>query len=366
MQTYVASPRRRVGGGGHRRELGDDEVQRRPDESRGRRRPSHPPGHVGPGWRRRGQPPRGRPAGARETWSPSTWAARAPTWRSFWGGDVGYNHLLRGGMGHPGGDPPSWDIHTVGAGGGSIAWVNAGGFLQVGPAERRRRPRPDLLRRGAGGRSPLTDANLVLGHLDPDYFCGGTMRLDEDLAPPGHRGDGGGPGHVAAGVRARGGGDRGREHGQRHPHGQHRPGATTPRHFALLAFGGAGPLHGAAVARKLHIPHAGGARRSRAASLPRWACCWATCGSTSSGRSRSAPTRVGPAEVAERFATIAPRRHRGVAHLQGFEGECELRYAINMRYLGQNYETEVEVPPIDAPRRRRRRRAAGAGLSGLR
>ena len=118
-----------------------------------------------------------------------------------------------------------------------------------------------------------------------------------------------------------------------------------PRHFALLAFGGAGPLHGAAVARKLHIP---------TLVVPPFPGSFSALGLllgdlrvdklwTQSFRS----DRVGPAEVAERFATIA-RAATEELRAQGFEGECELRYAINMRYLGQNYETEVEVPPIDA------------------
>jgi len=258
------------------------------------------------------------------------------------GGDVGYTTSYEVEWGIPAAIP-LMDIHTVGAGGGSIAWVNAGGFLQVGPQSAGADPGPVCY--GAGGRDvTLTDANLVLGHLDPDYFCGGTMRLDADLARRATADMAAGldmsplefahatveiaDENMANAIRMVSI-DRGHD----------------PRHFALLAFGGAGPLHGAAVARKLHIP---------TLVVPPFPGSFSALGLllgdlrvdklwTQSFRS----DRVGPAEVAERFATIA-RAATEELRTQGFEGECELRYAINMRYLGQNYETEVEVPPIDA------------------
>ena len=257
-------------------------------------------------------------------------------------GEVGYTTSYEVEWGIPAAIP-LMDIHTVGAGGGSIAWVNAGGFLQVGPQSAGADPGPICY--GAGGTEiTLTDANLVLGHLDPDYFCGGAMRLDEDLARRGAAEMAAGldmsslelahavveiaDENMASAIRMVSI-DRGHD----------------PRHFALLAFGGAGPLHGAAVARKLHIP---------TLVVPPFPGSFSALGLllgdlrvdklwTQSFRS----DRVGPAEVAERFATIA-RAATEELGAQGFEGECELRYAINMRYLGQNYETEVEVPPIDA------------------
>lgn len=258
------------------------------------------------------------------------------------GGEVGYTTSYEVEWGIPAAIP-LMDIHTVGAGGGSIAWVNAGGFLQVGPQSAGADPGPICY--GAGGQQvTLTDANLVLGHLDPHYFCGGTMRLDADLARRATAEMASGldmsplelahavveiaDENMANAIRMVSI-DRGHD----------------PRHFALLAFGGAGPLHGAAVARKLHIP---------TLVVPPFPGSFSALGLllgdlrvdklwTQSFRS----DRVGPAEVAERFATIA-RAATEELRAQGFEGECELRYAINMRYMGQNYETEVEVPPIDA------------------
>ncbi len=258
------------------------------------------------------------------------------------GGEVGYTTSYEVEWGIPAAIP-LMDIHTVGAGGGSIAWVNAGGFLQVGPQSAGADPGPICY--GAGGREvTLTDANLMLGHLDPDYFCGGAMRLDEDLARRATA-------EMAAGLDmsplefAQAVVEIADENMANAIRMVSIDRGHDPRHFALLAFGGAGPLHGAAVARKLHIP---------TLVVPPFPGSFSALGLllgdlrvdklwTQSFRS----DRVGPAEVAERFATIA-RAATEELRTQGFEGRCELRYAINMRYLGQNYETEVEVPPIDA------------------
>ena len=257
-------------------------------------------------------------------------------------GDVGYTTSYEVEWGIPAAIP-LMDIHTVGAGGGSIAWVNAGGFLQVGPQSAGADPGPICY--GAGGQEvTLTDANLVLGHLDPNYFCGGAMPLDETLA------------RSATAVMAADLGMSPLElaHAVVQIADENMANAIRmvsidrghdPRHFALLAFGGAGPLHGAAVARKLHIP---------TLVVPPFPGSFSALGLllgdlrvdklwTQSFRS----DRAGPAEVAERFAAIA-RAATEELRSQGFTGECELRYAINMRYLGQNYETEVEVAPIDA------------------
>ncbi|MBB5751622.1 hydantoinase/oxoprolinase family protein [Prosthecomicrobium pneumaticum] len=76
---------------------------------------------------------------------------------------------------------PMLDIHTIGAGGGSIAWVDSGGALQVGPASAGSYPGPACYGRG-GTRPTVTDANVVLGLLNPDFFLGGEMVLDKAKA----------------------------------------------------------------------------------------------------------------------------------------------------------------------------------------
>ena len=116
-----------------------------------------------------------------------------------------------------------------------------------------------------------------------------------------------------------------------------------PRHFALVAFGGAGPLHGAAIAKKLGIPKV---------VVPPFPGSFSALGLllgdlrvdklwTQSYRS----DRVTAEEVVGKFDTIADAAVKELRS-QGFDGEPELKYAINMRYLGQNYETEVEVPAL--------------------
>lgn len=76
---------------------------------------------------------------------------------------------------------PKIAVESIGAGGGSIAWIDDGGGLRVGPQSAGSRPGPACYGRG-GDRPTVTDADLVLGYLDPDSFLGGTMRLDRDLA----------------------------------------------------------------------------------------------------------------------------------------------------------------------------------------
>ncbi|BCH12346.1 5-oxoprolinase (plasmid) [Mesorhizobium sp. 131-3-5] len=76
---------------------------------------------------------------------------------------------------------PKVDVRSIGAGGGSIAWVDDGGLIQVGPHSSSARPGPACY--GHGGKEPtVTDANLVLGLLDPDQFLGGKMKLDRGAA----------------------------------------------------------------------------------------------------------------------------------------------------------------------------------------
>ena len=90
--------------------------------------------------------------------------------RETWLGSIFTGHIT--GM-------ASVDVRSIGAGGGSIAWIDPGGLLRVGPQSARAEPGPACY--GTGGVEPtVTDAALVLGYLDPDYFLGGRMRLDSE------------------------------------------------------------------------------------------------------------------------------------------------------------------------------------------
>lgn len=147
---------------------------------------------------------------------------------------------------------PMIDIETVGAGGGSIAYVDQGGAFRVGPRSAGANPGPACY--GRGGQEPtVTDANLVLGRLDPEHFLGGRMAVDPALASRAIEGlalslglsrEEAAEGVVTIvnsnmanairGVTIRKGHD--------------------PHEFTLVAFGGAGPMHAAEVADSLDIP----------------------------------------------------------------------------------------------------------------
>jgi N-methylhydantoinase A len=144
---------------------------------------------------------------------------------------------------------PMLDIHTVGAGGGSLAWFDAGGVLHVGPESAGAEPGPICY--GRGTQPTVTDANLMLRRLDTDYFLDGAMRLDYERTRQRMESARGAIGSVeefACGIVRIAESTMERairvisvERG------------FDPREFTLVAFGGAGPLHACALARALQI-----------------------------------------------------------------------------------------------------------------
>jgi N-methylhydantoinase A len=144
---------------------------------------------------------------------------------------------------------PMIDIHTIGAGGGSIAYIDQGGAFRVGPRSAGAVPGPAAY--GRGGNEPtVTDANVVLGRLDKNDFLGGSMKLDEDAA---HRvieelatSLGMTKLEAAEGVLTVINSNMANAIRSRTVQK-----GIDPREFALVAFGGAGPLHGVEVAAML-------------------------------------------------------------------------------------------------------------------
>ena len=147
---------------------------------------------------------------------------------------------------------PSLDVHTIGAGGGSIAWVDAGGRLRVGPESAGAVPGPACYGRG-GTRPTVTDADVVLGRIGAASFLGGTMQLDADAARRAVAEHAAGPaeldlvaaadGIIRVVVNSMANGIR--EVSQKR--------GVDPRDYALVAFGGAGALHAVQLARELGI-----------------------------------------------------------------------------------------------------------------
>src|SRR5262245_42820482 len=168
-------------------------------------------------------------------------------------GELRFKHLLDTRIGAYHAMVPMAEVDTIGAGGGSIAYVDAGGLIQVGPRSAGADPGPCCY--GKGGTEPTaTDCELVLGRIDPDGFLGGRVRLDPTLARRAVEAKLAAPLLMSveeaalAAIRilthnmvlaievnsVRKGYD--------------------PREFALVAFGGAGPLFGCDIARELAIP----------------------------------------------------------------------------------------------------------------
>ena len=239
---------------------------------------------------------------------------------------------------------PSIDIHTLGAGGGSIARVDTGGILHVGPESAGAAPGPACY--GRGGVEPtVTDANVVLGLLDPANFLGGRTRLDAAAAETA----------VARVARALGMSAVAAAEGICRVVNTNmaegirlvsvRRGAD-PRRFALLAFGGAAGLHITQVARMLEITRV---------VVPRVASVLSAWGMLATDlRYEMVRTHVGEAReigsdrLRRRFAEMEAE---GRARLSDFGGEIAVQRSVDMRYGEQTFEIGVPLDGVsmDAP-----------------
>ena len=245
---------------------------------------------------------------------------------------------------------PMIDIHTVGAGGGSIAWADAGGALRVGPGSAGSEPGPACYGRG-GGEFTVTDANLLLGRLDPRHFLGGRMRLDMGAAEQ-------------AAARLAGRFDLSTTalaEGVIRVANAHMEQAIRvisvargfdPRDFTLVPFGGAGPMHALDLAAALHIgrvliPRAPGVLSALGLALADFTV----------DRSRTVMwslAEVTRASLVQAVAPLMAEAYRAVA-AEGFdEDDIQLTWALDLRYRGQSFELTVPVDgyePDEAARR---------------
>ncbi len=236
---------------------------------------------------------------------------------------------------------PCVAVSTIGAGGGSIAWIDRGGLLHVGPRSAGAAPGPAAY--GQGGTEPtLTDANLTLGRLDPAYFLGGAMPLDAEAARASlARLDELGLSPEAAALAAVRTADENMANAIRLIAVER---GLDPRDFALIAFGGAGPLHARAVAERLDMrtvlvpPHPGLCSALGAAIAQ------ARVDRVQTFYVHSSRVRIADLELAERRLredTIAALRRNVDA------SDVQVRRSADLRYAGQNYELEVPLPDGD-------------------
>jgi N-methylhydantoinase A len=235
---------------------------------------------------------------------------------------------------------PMIDINTVGAGGGSVAWIDSGGHLKVGPHSAGAVPGPAAYGRG-GTEATVTDANVALGILNRESLLGGRMPVDAaaadatvaaladqlNLQPT----------DVAQGILAIVTANMARairvisvERGY------------DPRDFTLLAFGGAGPLHAVRLARELDIP------RVLVPTVPGILSALGLL--VADLRVDFSRTRVLPA-VAESLeaanTTLLELESEALAWMdrEGIDPDRRrLRRVADMRYVGQNYELSIELP----------------------
>lgn len=148
---------------------------------------------------------------------------------------------------------PILDIHTVGAGGGSIAWINSGGLLQVGPKSAGAQPGPALY--GRGGKEPtVTDAQYVLGYLDPGLFEQGELNVDAKAANKAIESKIAKPLKISTVKAASGVFELVNNNMAAALESVSVQRGYDPREFVLVVAGGAGPIHAAALACELEIP----------------------------------------------------------------------------------------------------------------
>jgi len=235
---------------------------------------------------------------------------------------------------------PTVEIVEIGAGGGSVAWADDAGGLHVGPRSAGAEPGPACYRRG-GTEPTLTDANLAAGRIDPGYFLGGTMALDTGAAQRALTALGARLGTDAA-AAARG--------VIRYAVAQmsHALRLVTlrrgydPRDFAFVAYGGAGPLHAALLARELGI-----ARTIIPPGPGHFSAFGMLAGPLRADAVRTVVGRLGEADLA---AAIAQARRAALDELGPVAGSSRAaqvsRYA-ELRYAGQEHTLETQLPDGD-------------------
>ena len=231
------------------------------------------------------------------------------------------------------------DVRSIGAGGGSMAWIDPAGILKVGPQSAGADPGPVCYQKG--GRVPtVTDANLILGRLDPDLLLAGEIKLDSEAARKAveklARKMGLDPHEIAYGIINIANNnmaqalrlvsvDKGYD----------------PRDFTIIAFGGAGPMHAVELAKDLHVNRV---------IVPVYPGAFSALGSLiADTRFDYMQTSIMPStnlnldKINEIYESLEERAREDFLK-EGFEKPQMIERTVEMRYLGQNWELEVEMP----------------------
>lgn len=238
---------------------------------------------------------------------------------------------------------PMIDVVSIGSGGGSIAWIDRSGFLKVGPQSAGAEPGPACY--GRGGTEPtVTDANVVLGRIDPDYFLGGAWTLDKDLATKAIREKVAAPLGLTLEEAAIGIIDildaRMADLVRRVTIGR----GLDPRNFALFAIGGAGALHVGAYARDVGV---------KAVVVPTYASEFSALAIATSEMlvvNKVSSPMVGPFDASAvrdifvRLEKEAVEQLRRAGAVTNGTGDLSLVRSVDMKYKGQVHDVSVPVP----------------------
>jgi N-methylhydantoinase A len=233
---------------------------------------------------------------------------------------------------------PVVDLVEIGAGGGSIAWVDSGGLLRVGPQSAGADPGPVCYRRG-GVEPTVTDANVVLGRLNPAYFLGGEIGLDVEGARQAIEERCATPLGLTVTEAANGIVEIANAAMVNALHLISVQRGYDPRDFVLVGFGGAGPVHANALARDAEMP---------TLLIPPSPGIFSATGLLTTDLKRDAALtimqrldEVDPALVESSFAELERAGAEELA-LEGLAGDqVEFVRQIDMRYVGQSYELTV-------------------------
>ena len=236
---------------------------------------------------------------------------------------------------------PAVELLEIGAGGGSIAATDMG-IIKVGPESAGADPGPVCYRRG-GERPTVTDANVVLGYINPDYFNGGAMRLDAKAAADAIAERIGKPLGLDAGEAAWGIHRIANANMERAMRIVSVERGRDPRKYALVAFGGAGPLHAARLARALGIPRV---------IIPYGAGVGSAIGMLEANSKLDASMtrllRLGDGaetEIEDIYRQLETRVRADLARMSAGAEPAISRFAY-LRYAGQGHDIRVDLPPF--------------------